>query len=100
MKPTQGVQLEGWKQGLKKAAKGAMAQAGALSLQAREADLSEGGRQSNTKFIQAAQGAGVGQEAGNWRDLVPSREIMARLRRMKMGAVQHARGTLSKCAEG
>ena len=82
------------------AMKGAMTQAGALSLQAREADLSEGGRRSNTKFIQAAQAAGVGQEAGNWRELVPSREIRAKLRSMKLGVVQHARGTLSKCAEG
>ena len=100
VKPVGKLAQAEWKQGLREAVKAAAEKAGRDSLQIRESDPSDGGRQSNTKFIQAVNRTRVGKEVQRVRELIPSRALRTGVKNLKLGALQHARGSQAKTEPG
>ena len=91
---------EEWKRCLREAAKEDVEKAGRESLQIRGADPEDGGRQSNTKFVQLVNRSNIGREARRMRELIPSRTLRVGMKNLKLGALQHARGSQAKTQPG
>jgi hypothetical protein len=91
---------EEWKRCLREAAKEDVEKAGRGSLQIRGADPEDGGRQSNTKFVQLVNRSNIGREARRMRELIPSRTLRVGMKNLKLGALQHARGSQAKTQPG